>query len=153
MKQTGGSAGSPLSPAVAASPLSAKTASSPTSNDDGNTITLIKTAKINYNSYYAQVTPSVGYQPLKQVSIGVGPDFQQMLVDNRPEPSKVDKNNIKEAPLFDVGMMGKVEVAIARNIKAAMYYREGINNVITPSNSFIDRNYVQFQLKYSILNR
>ncbi len=114
---------------------------------------IIKTQKIEYNSAYVQITPTVGYQPIKQVAIGVGTDFQQMLNDNRPEASKYDKGNLRQAPLFDVGLMGKLEVAITSNIKAAVLYREGINNVVTPNNASVDRNYLQFQMKYSILKR
>lgn len=128
--------------------------------DEGGKITdglsnpgVLKTQDQAYNLYYAQVTPSIGYKLMKKLSIGVGPDFQQMLVDNRPEVSTVDRGNLKVAPVFDIGFMGKTEYAIAKNVKAAVYYREGINNVITPTNKYIDRNYLQFQIKCTILNR
>ena len=114
---------------------------------------VLKTATQSYSLYYAQVTPSIGYKLAKRVSVGVGPDFQQMLVDNRPEINTAERGNIKVAPVFDMGFMGKTEVAVTKNIKAAVYYREGINNVITPTNKYIDRNYLQFQIKCAILNR
>ncbi len=120
---------------------------------DGSNAGVIKTADQSYNLYYAQITPSIGCKIMKRLSVGAGPDFQQMLVDNRPEASTVDRGNIKTAPVFDIGFMGKTEYAIAKNIKAAVYYREGINNVITPTNKYIDRNYLQFQIKCTILNR
>ena len=112
----------------------------------------IKTVEKAYNLFYAQVTPSLGYK-MKRMSIGVGPDFQQMLVDNRPATSATEVGNIREVPMFDIGFMGKTEYAVSKNIKAAIYYREGINNVITPMNKYIDRNYLQFQIKCAILNR
>ncbi len=114
---------------------------------------VLKTATQSYSLYYAQVTPSIGYKLAKRVSVGIGPDFQQMLVDNRPEINTSERGNIKVAPVFDMGFMGKTEVAVTKNIKAAVYYREGINNVITPTNKYIDRNYLQFQIKCAILNR
>ena len=114
---------------------------------------VIKTESESYNLYYAQITPSLGYKLMKRMSVGLGPDFQQMLVDNRPAPSDVDRGTLKEVPTFDVGFMGKTEYAVTRNIKAAVYYREGINNIITPTGKYIDRNYVQFQVKCAIFNK
>lgn len=114
---------------------------------------VLKTANQSYNLYYAQITPSIGYKLAKRISVGLGPDFQQMLVDNRPEINTADRGNIKVAPIFDMGFMGKTEIAVTKNVKAAVYYREGINNVITPTNKYIDRNYLQFQIKCAILNR
>ena len=113
----------------------------------------IKTEDQNYNLYYAQVTPSIGYKVIKRLAIGVGPDFQRMLVDNRPAVSIVDRGNIQVAPLFDVGLVGKTELALTKRIKAGVSYRKGVNNFITPMDKYIDRDYLQFQLRCTILNR
>lgn len=114
---------------------------------------VVKTAKQSYNLYYAQITPTVGYKILKKLSVGAGPDFQQILIDNRPEPNALDRGTIKEAPMFDIGLMGKTEYNITKSIQAAVSYREGISNIITPTNKYIDRNYVQVQLRCTILNK
>ncbi len=114
---------------------------------------ITKISEQSYNLNYAQVTPSLGYKLMKRMNIGVGPDFQQMLVDNRPEPSKTYKGNIEVAPIFDIGFMAKSEYALSKKIKAAIYYREGINNIITPTNKYIDRNYVQCQIKWAVFNK
>jgi hypothetical protein len=114
---------------------------------------IVKEKDISYNLYYAQVTPTVGYKLLKKMSVGVGPDFQKVLVDNRPDPSSVDRGTIQEAPLFDVGLMGKTEYALTKKFTAAVFYRKGVNNVITPMGKYIDRDYMQFQIKYTILNK
>ncbi len=127
--------------------------SAPKSTDNPGMTEVIKSNNVSYNLYYAQVTPSIGYKIMKRFSLGVGPDFQKMLVDNRPAPSTVDKGNLREMPTFDIGLVGKTEVAVTNNIKAAVYYRNGINNVITPMNKFIDRNYVQVQVKCTIFNK
>ena len=119
----------------------------------GGSTGVIKVANRQYNLYYAQVTPSIGYKIIKRMSIGIGPDFQKMLVDGRPQASTIDRGNIKEAPMFDVGLMGKTEFAFTKNIKAAVYYREGINDIVTPTNKYIDRSYLQLQLKCTILNK
>ncbi len=114
---------------------------------------VIKDANQSYNLYYAQVTPSIGYKLIKRMSIGVGPDFQQMLVDNRPTQSTVDKRNIEVAPTFDVGLIGKTEYSLTKKVKAAVSYRKGINNVLTPMDKYIDRDYLQFQVKCTVFNR
>lgn len=144
-----------FNPAMVARGLTSKNstedASKPT--DGGGSPEVIKSGIRQYSLYYAQVTPTIGYKIMKRVSLGVGPDFQQILVDNRPAPSTVDRGTLKENPMFDIGFMGKTEVAVSSNIKAAVYYREGINNIITPTNKFINRNYVQFQIKCTIFNK
>ena len=119
----------------------------------GNTGSSIRVADQSYNMYYAQVTPSIGYKLLKRMSVGFGPDFQQVLSDNRPAPSTLDRGNVQVAPLFDIGFIGKTEFTLNGNLKAGIFYREGINNIITPMNKYIDRNYIQFQVKYAIFNK
>ncbi len=114
---------------------------------------IIKTQNVSYDLYYAQVTPSIGCKIMKKLSIGAGPDFQKALVDNRPAPSTVDRGTIQEAPLFDIGMMGKTEYALNKRVQAAVLYRKGINNILTPMGKYIDRDYVQFQVRCTIFNK
>ena len=113
----------------------------------------IEVSDKNFNMYYAQVTPTLGYQVFRRMSLGVGPDFQQALSDNRPAPAVLDKNNVQVNPLFDIGFMGKAEVTISHRVHAALFYRQGINNLVTPMDKYIDRNYMQFQLKYTVFNK
>jgi hypothetical protein len=115
--------------------------------------TVIKQKEISYNLYYAQVSPSIGYKIMSRLSVGAGPDFQKALADNRPAPSSVERGNIQVAPLFDIGFIGKTEYNITKQVKAAVYYRKGINNVITPMDKYIDRDYLQFQVKCTIFNK
>jgi hypothetical protein len=136
------------------------TAASKTTNIESGTIApdnspigVLKTQDISYNLYYAQITPGIGYKVMKRMSIGMGPDFQKMLVDNRPATSDVDRGNLQVAPSFDVGFVGKTEYALTQRVKAAISYRKGINGVINPSDKFIDRDYVQFQMRCTIFNR
>ena len=112
-----------------------------------------KDENVSYNLYYAQVSPSIGYKVIKKISIGVGPDFQQALADNRPTASTVTRNNVEVAPLFDVGFIGKTEYSITKKVKAGVFYRKGINNILTPMDKYIDRDYLQFQLKCTIFNK
>jgi len=107
----------------------------------------------SYNVNYLQVSPAIGFKVMKRMSVGVGPDFQQMLSDNRPAAPTNDRNTIQEAPLFDVGFIGKTEYAITKKLKAGLYYRKGVNDIISTNDKYIDRDYVQFQLKCVIFNK
>ncbi len=143
--------------ATAARPGSASKTSSVTNTDKVPTtsgpVGVAKMKDVNYNLYYAQITPSIGYKIMKRMSVGVGPDFQKMLVDNRPATSEVDRGNLQVAPTFDVGFVGKTEVALTQRVRAGVSYRKGINGVINLSDEFIDRDYVQFQMRCTIFNR
>ena len=104
----------------------------------------------SFNMYYAQITPSIGYQVAKRFSVGMGPDFQQALSDTRPAASTLDRNNVQVTPMFDMGVMGKAEFLLNNRIRAAFLYREGINNIVTPMDKYVERSYMQVQIKYSV---
>ena len=114
---------------------------------------VIKNTNDAYTTYYAQVAPGLGWKLSQKISFGAGPDFQQILVDNVPAPSSVDRNNVAVAPMFDIGLLGKTEYAVSKKLKAAFYYRKGINNFLTPMDKYTDRNYMQFQVKYTLFNK
>jgi hypothetical protein len=113
----------------------------------------VEERNISYNLNYAQMSPSVGIKIIKRISIGAGPDFQQMIGGNRPAASPLDHGNIQEAPSFDVGMTAKTEYTVTKKIRAGVYYRKGINDLISPSDRYINRDYLQFQLKWVIFNK
>ena len=115
--------------------------------------TVTKDYNVTYAVSYAQVTPSIGYKIMKKMSVAVGPDFQQMLADNRPAQSTTDRRNQAEAAMFDVGFIGKTEYSLTRNVKAGVSYRKGINTIITPSDKYLDRDYLQFQVRCAIFNK
>lgn len=149
----GGSSG-----ATAARPTSGAEKTSSTTDADNTPIVnnpagVAKMRDVAYNLYYAQVTPSIGYKIMKRMSVGMGPDFQQMLVDNRPEQSAVDRGTLQVVPTFDVGLVGKTEYALTQRVKAGVSYRKGINSVITMGDKYIDRDYIQFQMRCTIFNR
>lgn len=116
-------------------------------------VLVTKQQDLLYSMQYAQVTPTIGYKIVNKLSIGVGPDFQQALADRRPELAADNPENQRVAPLFDIGLMGKTEVNLAKRVRAAVYYRKGINNVITPMNKYIDRDYLQFQIKCTVFDK
>ena len=132
----------------------ARTSSGPVNGDDaaGGLPNVVVSDK-SYNAYYAQISPSLGYKIHRKLSVAVGPDFQQALQDNRPAPATLDKHNVEVDPLFDLGLVGKTELTVSGNLKAALIYRSGINNIVTPMDKYIDRNYFQFQVRYAIFNK
>ena len=110
----------------------------------------------NYNISYAQVSPSIGVQVMKKLSIAAGPDFQQALTNNRPSTTPIanlSSENVAVSPLFDFGFMAKTEYSLSRKLKAQFSYRKGMNNALTPGDRFIDRNYMQLQVRCAIFNK
>jgi|GEM_PF-1199955 len=111
--------------------------------------------EVNYNLYYAQVTPTLGYNIHKKISVGVGADVQRLLL-NETSTSGGDAGqqaSTRELPAFDLGLVGKAECALSNTIKAGVSYRQGMNNVVAPNANYLDRNYVQVQLKFLLLRK
>jgi hypothetical protein len=90
------------------------------------------------------------------MSVAAGPDFQQALADTRPPAVPIENrpfDNVSVMPLFDMGLIGKAEYSLTKKVKAQVSYRKGINNILTPMDKYIDRDYLQVQVRYSIFNR
>lgn len=113
--------------------------------------TKLSTTTKSYNLNYLQVTPLMGYKLHKKVSVGVGPDIQRLIADNKPELS--DVTPYSEIPGIDVGVMGRTELSLTDKVKASISYREALNNVLNGGTRFIDRSYLQFQLKFALNGR
>lgn len=106
------------------------------------------------NLYYLQMTPSVGYNVYKGLSVSFGADFQQLLQNGtNEETASLALNTTSDAkyiPTFDVGVTGKTEYMLTKRLKAGIAYRNGINSILK-SKQYLDRNYLQIQLKYTII--
>jgi hypothetical protein len=111
------------------------------------------TREDNYNLYYAQVCPTIGFHCNKVLSIGVGGDFQHLILQGHSNITTDNTGAIKEIPGMDMGLVGKTELAVNKKIKAGLSYRQGLNNMIAGSNKYVDRSYIQFQLKYMIFKK
>lgn len=152
---TMGGAAKPTSPSghnAAARPSAA------TDHTDNNVVapTPLPAAPIHgshYNMYYAQVTPTVGYNVFNNLSLSGGADVQRLMQNDQLMTVSENVVDAKLVPNYDFGFVGKTEYAITKQLKATVYYRHGLNNAITGSDKYIDRNYLQLQLKFSILNR
>ena len=100
-----------------------------------------------------QVAPVLGYSIHKHVSVGVGADFQQLVLDNQPEnTTNSAADQLKTVPNVDMGVIGKTEYAISQRVKAGVLYRGDVNSLISNS-KYINRSYVQVQLKFTILKK
>ncbi|MBL7719374.1 MAG: hypothetical protein JNL72_11100 [Flavipsychrobacter sp.] len=102
-----------------------------------------------YNIYYAQVTPTLGYKVANKLSVGVGADVQRLLINDK----LVSESDNKELPGFDLGAVGKAEYSLSKEIRASVYYRKGMNQTLSGNNKYLDRDYLQVQLKFTIFNR
>lgn len=106
------------------------------------------------NLYYLQFAPTLGYQLIKKVSVGVGADFQRKLqhddvttvVSDNPQA-----DDIKLVPNMDIGLTGKAEYAITKKLKAGVLYRGGVNSWVDPK--YVNRNYMQVQMKLMIFGK
>lgn len=106
-----------------------------------------------YNIYYAQVTPTLGYKVAKKVSVGVGADVQRLLLNDKLVTDTKDPEDARQLPSFDMGLVGKTEYNLTKEIKASVYYRKAMNQSLTGNNKYLDRDYLQLQLKFTIFNR
>ncbi len=114
----------------------------------------VNKAPIDYKEahlLYVQLNPSVGYELIKNVSVGVGADVQQLLSNDN---DLVEINNeVKTIPVTDLGFTGKTEVALSPRLRAGILYRQGVNNLVNSRTDFLDRRYLQIQLKFNVLGR
>jgi hypothetical protein len=106
----------------------------------------------NFGIYYAQFTPTIGYNLRKRISVGMGADMQQLLQNTASATPDVTTD--KAIPQFDMGIVAKTEYALSGRIKAGIYYRRGVTNLLLLNdNHYLERNYMQVQVKYSIFNK
>jgi hypothetical protein len=102
----------------------------------------------NLNLFYVQLTPTVGYNVSKKMTVGMGADFQKLLQQKYTHVSDAD-GNLYVIPGMDLGFVGKVEYAFSQRIRTGLSYRESANKIIEDKD-FLRRNYMQIQLKYRI---
>ncbi len=97
---------------------------------------------------YLQFSPVAGYNVSKNISVGAGADLQRLLQDH--ETAVIYNDKEKVAPMTDIGLLLKTDYAVTTRLKGGVSYRIGANNLISAGNNYIDRNYMQVQLKYRL---
>ena len=135
-------------------------ASAPTNPLNMSNIQSSPTTTENVNSLsYLQLSPVIGYHLHKKIAVGVGADFQRLLQNNT---STTSANNFigaattetgKIIPDMDYGIICKTEYSVSSRLKTGLQYREGMNNFLSNTNKYFDRNYFQVQIKYSLFNK
>jgi hypothetical protein len=97
---------------------------------------------------YLQLTPMLDYSLSKKITLSAGADVQRLLQDHNVTVFYND--NARVAPLIDLGMLLRVEYAVLPRLKAGVSYRLGTNNILSPGNHYLDRNYMQLQFRYKL---
>lgn len=105
------------------------------------------------NMYYLQLTPTVGYQVLRTMSLGAGADMQRMFRNEDNTLYVMDGTDVKAVPQMDYGVVGKAEYSLTKTFKAGIQYRQGMNTLLAPEKNYLNRSYIQVQLKLGILGR
>jgi len=96
---------------------------------------------------YLQFAPVAGYDIFKKVTVAAGADVQRLLQEN--DATIVYKDKTVIAPTLDMGVLLKTDYAVNNRLKGGVSYRIGANNLFTSSN-YINRSYMQVQLKYRL---
>lgn len=97
---------------------------------------------------YLQCAPMADYNLSNKVTLAAGADLQRLLQDH--SATVLYNDDIKTAPLIDLGILLRTEYKISNHLKAGLSYRVGANNVFSTGNNYLDRNYMQVQLKYKL---
>ncbi len=103
---------------------------------------------------YLQVNPSLGYQLTRRLSVSVGGDVQKLLQDDlASERSYMGPDGeARIIPDYDLGLTGRTEFTVNKRLKAGILYREGMNNTLLSGGEYLDRRYMQVQIKYTLIN-
>lgn len=127
---------------------SANAASSANNNSPINNFkpktTIIAPLPLNY----LQCTPVADYSLSKKLTVAAGADIERLLQSENTPISYND--NTKIAPLYDLGALFKTDYAVTSRLKGGISYRIGANNLLSAGKNYIDRNYMQVQLKYRL---
>ena len=102
---------------------------------------------------YLQASPGIGYHLFKKITIGANADIQRMLQQNSNNTVQVSDDAVKLFPLTDYGIAGKAEVSVTSKLNAGIIYRQGMNNLLSAGTDYLDRRYLQVQLKYRLIGK
>jgi hypothetical protein len=122
-----------------------------------NSVNLPAVTSTTHNLAYIQFNPSVGYNISKNITFSIGGDVQRLVTSKGSEDINVvfdpTQNQSSLIPKTDLGITGKTEFKLAKNISTALVYREGVNNLVSNATNgmdYLNRRYIQVQLSYHI---
>ena len=100
---------------------------------------------------YLQAAPSLSYRLYKGVSAGGGLDAQRLL-SNPSQAVGLDNTGqeITRQPGWDFGLTGRMDIQLAKKLRAGVMYRESIRTIASHTDEAADRNYLLLQLSYAI---
>lgn len=116
----------------------------------------VQAKRRSINFFYVQFAPTIGYQLSSKLSVGAGPDFQQLLQsqDERNIVTNDDNTSAEVIPDFDFGVQGRTEYNVTSRLKAGLQYREGMNQLFRSGDEkYVNRRYMQVQLKYTLFGK
>jgi hypothetical protein len=123
-----------------------------TGNNGTSNITAIRSVGTSVNNfYYLQLMPTIGYHVHKRIAVGLGADVQRLFQNSNTTTTVYEDGALKLVPTYDIGMVAKTEYSISHSLKTSLIYRAGLNNL--SENKYINRSYLQLQLKLKILSR
>jgi|GEM_PF-1440748 len=105
---------------------------------------------------YVQFNPSIGYNITKNLTFSVGGDVQRLVNTKSDEVNVIfnaAQNQSAIIPKTDLGVTGKTEFRISKNLSTGLVYREGINNILSNAPGdvgYLNRRYIQVQMSYTI---
>lgn len=105
-------------------------------------------AEVDLPLNYLQCAPMADYSLSKKFTLAAGADLQRLLQDHNV--SVLYNDEVKVAPIIDLGILLRTEYKISNHLKAGLSYRVGANNVFSSGTNYLDRNYMQVQLKYKL---
>jgi hypothetical protein len=83
------------------------------------------------------------------MKLGMGADVQRMLQDKYKYVQDAD-GDIFDIPGIDLGFVGRAEYSLSERISTSVSYREGFIDKLNTGKNYLDRDYLQVQLKYTI---
>ena len=99
------------------------------------------------------MTPTLGYRVGKNLSVGVGADVQRLLIGDVLVTETEDPADARELPGYDMGVVGKTEYKLSKDVRASVYYRKAMNQALSGNSKLLERDYLQVQLKFNIFNK
>jgi hypothetical protein len=102
---------------------------------------------------YLVASPSLGYKLVDGLTVWGGVDFQRALLAGDQKSVQIEDDEVKLLPTLDIGATGRAEFNISRHLQAGVLYRMGINNTLKSGSNYLERRYVQVQLKIPLIRK
>ncbi len=99
---------------------------------------------------YLQAAPTLSYRIYKGLSAGGGVDAQRLLGTNVNGTAMGIASESGTQPQWDFGLTARMDVQVAKKLRAGMMYRESMRAVSKGAYAGSKRNYLLVQLSYTL---